>query len=215
MPRSLGKTRDIMATDVHSYPATLSIDYPERPLNKLTSFFRPLVVIPIAFLLVLVSGPSSSKTFPFFASGGILFAATALMLLFRHKYPHWWFDWNLALTRFSTRVSAYLCLLRDEYPSTDDEQAVHLSIEYPDVTKLSPWMPLVKWFLAIPHYIVLWGLWIASIVCVIVAWFAILFTGKYPRSLFDFVQGTFRWSLRVMAYAFLLTTDEYPPFSLE
>jgi len=62
---------------------------------------------------------------------------------------------------------------------------------------------------------VLWALWLASIVCVIVAWFAILFTRTYPRSLFEFVQGTFRWSLRVAAYAFLLTTDEYPPFSLE
>jgi len=197
------------------YNATLSIDYPDHPLNRLTTFFRPFTVIPIAVLLVLVSGPSGSKAWPLLASGGVLFAATALMLLFRHKYPRWWYDWNISLVKFSARVTAYCCLMRDEYPSTDEEQAVHIAIPYPDVSHLSPWMPLVKWFLAIPHYIVLWALWLASIVCVIVAWFAILFTRTYPRSLFEFVQGTFRWSLRVAAYAFLLTTDEYPPFSLE
>jgi len=136
-----------------------------------------------------------------------------LMLLFRQKYPRWWFDWNLALTRFSTRVAVYLALLRDEYPSADDEQAVHIQIPYPDAKQeLNRWLPLVKWFLAIPHYVVLWFLSIAAFLCVIIAWFAILFTGRYPRSLFDFVVGVFRWWLRVAAYAFLLTTDRYPPF---
>ena len=137
------------------------------------------------------------------------------MLLFRKKYPRWWFDWNLALTKFSTRVCAYLALLRDEYPSTDEEQAVHLEITYPDAPKdLKRGMPLVKWFLAIPHYIVLFFLGIAAIVSVVIAWFAILFTGRYPRGLFDFVVGVFRWSLRVEVYAFLLITDRYPPFRL-
>ncbi len=137
------------------------------------------------------------------------------MLLFRQKYPKWWFDWNLALTKFSTRVSAYLVLLRDEYPSTDEEQAVHLEIAYPDVSKdLKRGMPLVKWFLAIPHYILLFLLYIAVVVSVVIAWFAILFTGRYPRGLFGFVVGVLRWSLRVAVYAFLLTTDRYPPFSL-
>ena len=137
------------------------------------------------------------------------------MLLFRQKYPRWWFDWNLALTRFGTRVLAYLALLRDEYPSTDEEQAVHLEIAYPDAQKeLMRGMPLVKWFLAIPHYIVLWFLGIAAFVSIVIAWFAILFTGRYPRSMFDFVVGVYRWSLRVGVYAFLLTTDRYPPFSL-
>jgi Domain of unknown function (DUF4389) len=72
----------------------------------------------------------------------------------------------------------------------------------------------VKWLLAIPHYIVLVVLWLLAIVAVIVAWFAILFTGRYPRGLFDFVVGVGRWTLRVGAYAFLLVTDRYPPFSL-
>lgn len=198
------------------FPVTLTIDYPDHPLDKLTSFFRPFMVIPIVILLALISGPGASKNVPLFLyGGGITFGATALMLLFRHKYPRWWFDWNVALVKFSTRVSAYICLMRDEYPSTDEEQSVHVELPYPDVANLKGGMPLVKWFLAIPHYIVLWALWVAAIVCVVVAWFAILFTGRYPRSLFDFVAGVFRWSLRVAAYAFLLTTDDYPPFSLE
>jgi hypothetical protein len=145
-----------------------------------------------------------------------VFLATVLMLLFRQKYPRWWFDWNLALTGFSTRVLAYLALLRDEYPSTDDEQAIHIAIPYPEAThELSRWLPLVKWFLAIPHYVVLGFLGIAAVCCIIVAWFTILLTGRYPRSLFDFVVGVFRWGLRVAAYAFLLTTDRYPRFSVE
>ncbi len=137
------------------------------------------------------------------------------MLLFRQKYPGWWFDWNVALIKFSTRVEAYLALLRDEYPSTDEDQAVHIEIPYPDAkNELNRWLPLVKWFLAIPHYIVLFFLGIAAIVSIVIAWFAILFTGRYPKGLFDFVVGVFRWCVRVAAYAFLLTTDRYPPFAL-
>ena len=199
------------------FPATLEIDYPDRELNRLTTFFRLFTVIPIAVILALVTSPTvhAGSANHVFGSGGILFLATVLMLLFRQKYPRWWFDWNLALTRFGTRVAVYLALLRDEYPSTDDEQAVHIQIPYPDAMhELNRWLPLVKWFLAIPHYVVLWFLVIAAFFCVVIAWFAILFTGRYPRSLFDFVVGVFRWWLRVAAYAFLLTTDRYPPFSI-
>ncbi|HET7600751.1 MAG TPA: DUF4389 domain-containing protein [Gemmatimonadales bacterium] len=201
------------------FPATLEIDYPDRELDRVTTFFRPLLVIPIAIILGLLTGSAArhegSATY-WCGSGGILFVATALMLVFRRKYPGWWFDWNFELVNFSTRVLAYLALLRDEYPSTDDEQAVHLALAYPDAEReLNRWLPLVKWFLAIPHYIVLWFLSLAAALCVIVAWFAILFTGRYPRGLFEFVVGVLRWWLRVVAYAFLLTTDRYPPFSLE
>ncbi|HEU5304086.1 MAG TPA: DUF4389 domain-containing protein [Gemmatimonadales bacterium] len=198
------------------YPAWLEIDYPDRPLNRLTTFFRPITVIPIAILLGLLAGPvvhAGSEDYSF-ASGGVLFFPTALMLLFRRKYPAWWFNWNLELVRFSTRITAYLALLRDEYPSTDEEQAIRLDVPYPDALELNRWLPLVKWLLAIPHYIALAFLGIGATVCVIVAWFAILFTGRYPRTLFDFVVGVFRWWLRVAAYAFLLTTDRYPPFRL-
>jgi hypothetical protein len=198
------------------FPATLEIDYPDRELDRLTSVFRLFTVIPIAVILALLSTVHAGSANHVFESGGIVFLGTVLMLLFRQKYPRWWFDWNLALTKFGTRVAVYLALLRDEYPSTDDEQAVHIQIPYPDAMReLNRWLPLVKWFLAIPHYVVLCFLSLAAFFCVIIAWFAILFTGRYPRSLFDFVVGVFRWWLRVAAYAFLLTTDRYPPFSTE
>ena len=206
------------------FPAWLEVEYPDRDLDRLSTLFRPIAFIPIAILLGLLSGTlgrpheaaeSGRAIVLVYGSGGILVLPTALMLLFRRKYPRWWFDWNLQLTRFSTRCLAYLALLRDEYPSTDDEQAVRLDIEYPDAMGLDRWLPLVKWLLALPHYLILCLLSIVSVFCVIGAWFAILFTGRYPRGLFDFVVGVFRWALRVGAYAFLLTTDRYPPFTLQ
>ena len=205
---------------VSQYPVSLSIDYPDRNLNRLTTFFRLFIVVPIAIILCLIVGASSRSDGAFawnyqYAAAGLIALPIVLMLLFRQKYPRWWFDWNLALTKFSTRVSSYIALLGDQYPSTDNDQAVHVEIPYPDAKNdLNRWLPLVKWFLAIPHYIVLFFLEISAIICVIVAWFAILFTGRYPKSLFDFVVGVSRWSLRVGAYAFLLTTDHYPPFRL-
>ena len=193
------------------YPANVSVDYPDT-LDRLTTFFRIFTAIPIAIVLALLQGGSGYYGY---GSVGVVFLPLVLMLLFRRKYPRWWFDWNLALTRFAIRVSAYLALLRDEYPSTDEEQLVHVDLTYPDAgTELNRWLPLVKWFLAIPHYVVLAFLGIAAFVLIIIAWFAILFTGRYPRGMFDFVVGVFRWSLRVTAYAFLLTTDRYPPFTL-
>jgi hypothetical protein len=201
------------------YPATLVIDPFDGVRDKLTTFFRPFVAIPILIILGLLGGASFGWTkspWSFdFPVAGLVIVPTILMLLFRQKYPRWWFDWNLAITRFVVRVAAYMMLLRDEYPSTDEEQAVHLQVPYPDAMQLSRGLPLVKWFLAIPHLIILAFLGIAVWVCVIIAWFAILFTGRYPESLQEFVVGFLRWQLRVAAYAFLLTTDAYPPFSLD
>jgi hypothetical protein len=203
------------------YPATFSVDYPNKPRDKVSVGFRIFLFIPIAIVLSLISGGVNQYTvdnvaYAWSGTGGIVFLAALLMILFRQKYPRWWFDWNLALTRFSYRVTSYLALLRDEYPSTDEEQAIHVNLIYPDVKKdLNRWMPLIKWFLAIPHYIVLFFLVVAAIICAVIAWFAILFTGKYPRTLFDFVVGVMGWGNRVGAYAFLLITDRYPPFSLE
>jgi hypothetical protein len=201
-----------------TYPLTFRVDYPDKPLNRLTSFFRFLWLIPIGIIACLVgSGDISVHGAQYswsWAVGGILFLPVLLMLLFRQKYPRWWFDWNLQVSRFLARVWVYIALLRDEYPSTDEEQAVHLDFSYPDATRLSRGLPLVKWFLAIPHYIVLFFLCIGAVVCVVIAWFSILFTGKYPKSLFDYVVGVQRWSLRVSAYTTLLITDQYPPFSL-
>ena len=211
-----------MTTLEQPYPARLVIDRPEN-LDRLTTLLRFLWIIPIAIILSLVSGDRSTvvtvETGERVRTTGssIAFsiaAATALMILFRQRYPRWWFDFQLALTRFSYRVGAYALLLRDEYPSTEDEQAVHLEVDYPDAKALSSWLPLVKWLLAIPHYIVLAALFVGVVVVLIVAWFAILITGRYPNALFDYVVGVGRWLLRVHAYAFLLVTDRYPPFSL-
>jgi hypothetical protein len=202
------------------YPLTYSVDYPDRELDRLTTFFRIFTVIPIAIVLIFVSGASYSydsgaATAGFATAGGILIGAPLLMILFRKKYPRWWFDWNLELQRFGNRVTAYLALMDDRYPATDEQQSVHLRYTYPDASQdLNRWLPLVKWLLAIPHYVVLFFLQIAAFVVVIVAWFAILFTGTYPRGLFDFVEGVIRWHNRVVAYAFTLVTDEYPPFRL-
>jgi hypothetical protein len=200
------------------YPATLKIEYPDRKLNRLTSVFRVFMIVPIAIILSLLSHwVSGDKAWHgAFATAGVLFVPTLLMLLFRWKYPRWWFDWNVNLTKFGLRVGSFFALLTDVYPSTDEDQAVSVGIKYPEVTKdLKVGLPLVKWFLAIPHYFVLAFLGIAAFVVIIIAWFAILFTGKYPRGMFDFVVGVMRWGLRVSAYAFILVTDVYPPFSLE
>ena len=199
-----------------SYAARLEIDYPEQ-LNRLTTLLRAIWVLPILIVLVFVSG-SESWTIVTGSGGGLaagLSVATALMIVFRQVYPRWWFDFARELTRFSSRVAAYFILLTDKYPSTVDEQSVHLEIDYPDVEQdLNRWLPLVKWLLAIPHYIVLFFLGILAVIAVVVAWFAILFTGRYPRGLFDFVVGVGRWGLRVQAYSVLLVTDRYPPFRL-
>jgi hypothetical protein len=201
------------------YPVNLTVDYPEK-CDRLTTFFRLFVAIPILIILGLLIGYYGDwrpvSPWYFVLSGvGYVFLPVLLMILFRKKYPKWWFDWNVALTKFEARVTAYLALLTHEYPSTDEEQSVHVEIAYPDVEKeLGRGMPLVKWILVLPHTIVLTFLGIAAGVCVIIAWFAILFTESYPRELFDFVLGVMRWSLRVYAYSILLTTDIYPPFSL-
>jgi hypothetical protein len=204
-----------------TYPVRLHIDYPDRPLNRVSTAFRVFAAIPILILLGTVSGGtvttgSGAGRETVVAAGGLLFAGPLLMILFRARYPRWWFDWNLQLARFGTRVGAYMALLDDRYPSTEDEQAVHLDMPWPDVAagEVSRGLPLVKWFLAIPHYIVLFFLWIGAFFAVVFAWFAILFTGRYPRGLFDFVVGVVRWHLRVAGYAYLLVTDTYPPFSL-
>jgi hypothetical protein len=184
-----------------SYPVTFSVDYPDRSLDRLTTFFRIFTLIPIGIVLVLAG---SLRTIP-----------VGLMLVFRHKYPRWWYDWNLNVSRFSARVGVYAALMDDRYPSTDEEQSVHLDLPYPNAEQdLNRWLPLVKWLLALPHYIVLLVLGLGVIGATIGAWFAILFTGRYPRGLFDYVEGVFRWVNRVQAYAFTLVTDRYPPFRL-
>jgi hypothetical protein len=217
-----------MVTQSHPYPARLSVDYPES-LNRVSTFFRLIWALPIVVILALLTATASDTVTVITDSGevvsritttgmgiaGGLFVATMLMIVFRQRYPRWWFEFSLALNRFSNRVGAYMGLLTDRYPSTETEQSVHLDLDYPNVKQdLSRWMPLVKWLLAIPHYIVLAVLAVGAVFAILIAWFAILITGRYPRALFDYVVGVGRWALRVQAYSTLLITDRYPPFSL-
>ncbi|MGH2377499.1 MAG: DUF4389 domain-containing protein [Candidatus Limnocylindria bacterium] len=212
-----------MDSPAETYPARLRIDYPGR-LDRLTTLLRIIWIIPIFVILAIVTGGGGSTVQDEgeqVGNAGLgitasLAFATALMIVFRQRYPRWWFDFQLALTRFSYRVGAYFLLLRDEYPSTEDEQAVHLEFDYPDVPRqLNRWLPLIKWLLALPHYLVLIVLSLIAVVVVVIAWFAILITGRYPRGLFDYVVGVGRWGLRVQAYAFFMVTDRYPPFSMD
>ncbi len=199
------------SNDAQRYPVRFDVDYPES-LDRFSSILRILFVIPIFIVLALLTASYGGD---YGGAAGLVFLPTLLLIVFRRKYPRWWFNWNLELLRFTNRVFAYLLLLTDRFPSTDEEQSVHLTIEYPDAERnLHRWLPLVKWLLALPHYVVLIFLLLATVVAVVIAWFAILLTARYPRGLFDFVVGVMRWGNRVQAYAFLLTTDRYPPFRL-
>ena len=204
------------------YPVTFSVGYPDRKLNRVSTAFRIFAAIPILIVADFIHGgswayhdPGEGAFFLSFFAAGVLFVPVLLMVVFREKYPRWWFDWNLQLMRFGNRIAIYLALMDDQYPSTDDQQAVHLDFPYPDAKlDLDRGMPLVKWFLAIPHYVVLFFLYIGACFAVIFAWFAILVTGRYPRGLFEFVEGVTRWHNRVVGYALVLVTDKYPPFRL-
>jgi Domain of unknown function (DUF4389) len=204
-----------------AYPVQFAVEYPDRELDRIHTGFRIFAAIPILVIAAAVSGHQTTyaagdHTWSLAAgAGGVLVLAPLLMIVVRQKYPRWWFDWNRELIKFQNRVCVYLALMDDHYPSTDEEQVVHLELPYPDVERdLNRWLPLVKWFLAIPHYIVLVFLWLGALLAVIAAWFAILFTGRYPRGLFDYVLGVLRWTNRVVGYAFALVTDQYPPFRL-
>jgi hypothetical protein len=205
----------------NDYPVRFSVEYPERDLNRLTTALRIFTVIPIAIVLASIGGytgtygAGAETTTVAIGGTGLLFLPPLLMILFRRKYPRWWFDWNRELLRFSNRVGVYLALMDDRYPSTDEDQSVDLQIDVPDAQRdLNRWLPLVKWLLAIPHYIVLFFLWIGAVFAAIGAWFAILFTGRYPRGIFGYIEGVIRWHNRVAGYAFILVTDDYPPFRL-
>jgi uncharacterized protein DUF4389 len=206
-----------------SYPVHFAVEYPDRELNRVSVAFRIFAAIPILIVIGTIGGYSGEWSGHAGDQGatvavggtGLLFIPPLLMILFRQKYPRWWYDWNLELLRFSNRVGIYVALMDDRYPSTDEQQSVRLDVPYPDAKNgLNRWLPLVKWLLAIPHYIVLFFLYIGVVFAVIFAWFAILFTGRYPRGLFDYVEGVIRWHNRVVGYAWVLLTDEYPPFRL-
>jgi Domain of unknown function (DUF4389) len=203
-----------------SYPVQFDVDYPNRELNRWSTAFRIFAAIPILIVSAAIGGLGYGQwgahaTHVTVSTAGLLVLPVVLMIVFRQKYPRWWFDWNLELMRFLNRIGVYLALLDDRYPSTDERQSVMFDMPYPEAkNELNRWLPLVKWILAIPHYIVLAFLGLAAFVVVVFAWFAIIFTGRYPRGAFDFVVGVTRWYNRVVGYAFALVTDEYPPFRL-
>ena len=210
-----------MSSSADPQAARLTIDYPDRDLDRVSTALRLVYAIPVMIVLGVVDGGVAGDTAGETGGrigafgGGVLVLPVLLMIVFRNKYPRWWFDFNLQLARFETRVLSYLALMSDRYPSTDDEQSVHLDLDYPNVSEdLNRWLPLVKWLLAVPHYVALLFLGAAAVIGVVIAWFSVLFTGRYPRAIFGFVEGVLRWALRVEAYAFLLVTDRYPPFSL-
>jgi Domain of unknown function (DUF4389) len=204
-----------------THPVEFDVDYPDRQLRRISTLLRAVYAIPILIVLGFLGGPALGAAGD---NGGLYFIGLAsglivipplLTIVFRQKYPRWWFDFNLAFLRFDNRVMSYLLLLGDEFPSTDEDQCVHLDVPYPDVrADLNRWMPLAKWFLAVPHYLVLFVLDVGVVLAVIAAWFAIVVTGRYPRRLFDFIVGVMRWHNRVVGYAFTLATDQYPPFRL-
>jgi hypothetical protein len=204
-----------------AHPVEFDVDYPDRRLDRISTLLRPVFAVPILVVLALLGGPAlaggddGGELFFIGCASGLIFVPPLLTIVFREKYPRWWFDFNLAFMRFDNRVMSYLLLLRDEVPSTDEEQSVHLEVSYPDVrADLNRWLPLVKWFLAIPHYLVLLVLDIGVVLAAAAAWVAILVIGRYPRRLFDYIVGVMRWHNRVVGYAFALVTDRYPPFRL-
>src|SRR5262249_31904172 len=217
-----GDMRRGCAMQQANYPVQFAVDYPDRPLDRVSTFFRLVIALPILLVLASVAGGTWTWKSGYNAdrvvaagAGGLLFFAPLLLIVFRRKYPRWWFDWNQELLRFSNRVSVYLALMDDRYPATEEQQGVHLDYPYPDVPReLNRWLPLVKWFLTIPHYVILLVLLLAALVAVVIAWFVILLTERYPPDLFRFVEGVLRWHNRVLAYAVLLVTDRYPPFRL-
>ncbi len=210
-----------MQSTTPTHPVEFDVDYPDRQLDRVSTLLRPLFAIPILVVVAVLGGPAldagrdGGGLFFIGLASGLIVIPPLLTIVFREKYPRWWFDFNLAFLRFDNRVMSYLLLLRDEFPSTDEEQSVHLEVPYPDVrSDLNRWMPLVKWFLAIPHYIALLVLDIGVVFAAIAAWVAIIFTGRYPQRLFNFTVGVMRWHNRVVGYAFALATDRYPPFRL-
>jgi hypothetical protein len=206
-----------MTMNQAQYPVALSIEYPDRVLDRPSTVLRIFYLVPTLIVLSALSyiGVQGSHHLSLLGEAGLLALAPALMIVFRQKYPRWWFDWNVQMMAFTNRIYAYFALMSDKYPSTDDAQYVNLTVDYPDVARdLNRFMPLVKWLLALPHYVALLVLNVAAVFAVIVCWFAILFTGRYPRSFFNFVEGVMRWNNRVVGYSLILVTDQYPPFSL-
>lgn len=186
-----------------SYPVTYSVEYPEE-LSRWLIFVKWLLAIPHLLILYALG----------VATGVVTFIAF-FVILFTKRYPREFFDFVVNVNRWTENVYAYVFLLRDEYPPFSWQRgryAVTYEVAYPE--ELSRWLIFVKWLLAVPHYIVLFFLFIGQGLALLVAFFAILFTKRIPEELFRFVVGVDRYRVRVNAYVNLLR-DEYPPFSVQ
>ena len=194
---------EVTVAGAPGYPVRYDVEYPEE-LSRWLIFVKWLLAIPHFMILWALS-----------IAAGVMGFIAFFAILFTKRYPRGLFDFVVNFNRWSLNVDAYTGLLRDEYPPFSWEPgqyAVTYEVDYPE--QLNRWLPLIKWPLAIPHIIVLLFLFIGAFVAWVIAWFAILFTKRFPRGLFDFVVGVTRWQYRVDAYTGLLR-DEYPPFSLK
>jgi len=183
-----------------AYPVTLAVDYPERQLRWKT-LLRLFLAIPVFIFALFIVGAQWAMA-----------CAIWIAIVLRGRIPCWMFDSQVALTRWQVRALSYCLLLTDSYPPFEGDYPIRFDVEYPE--RVSRWKVLFwKIFTATPHMVVLGFLWIGAYVAIVIAWFAILFTGRFPRGLHEYVAGVVRWSMRVQAYVFSLT-DDYPPFSL-
>jgi hypothetical protein len=183
-----------------AYPITLAVDYPERQ-SRWKTLFRLFLAIPVLIFAYLIN----------YASGAMVWAIWIVVGL-RGRIPRWMFDFQVSLINWQLRAFSYCLLLTDTYPPFEGDYPIRFEARYPD--RLARWKVLFwKLFTTIPHMVVLVFLWVGAYVALVIAWFAILFTGRFPRGLHGYVAGVIRWGMRVQAYIFSLT-DEYPPFSL-
>ena len=183
--------------------------------NRLTAFFRLIIVLPVAIYSSAFAIDSMSTDTWGYSLGGLIVLPTFLALVFRGIYPSYALAFNHALISLETRVNAYALLLTDDYPSIEENDIVKITLpEVGNGSQLSRVMPLVKWFLAIPLYVMGIIYLVYGIFLTLFAWFSILFTGKYPVWSADAMVGILAFYNRVYGYAFILVTDEYPSFSL-
>ena len=179
--------------------------------DRITVFFRAILIIPIVILANYFNGYNSSHSY----IGGFLFIPVVLTLLFRGAYPSYVLAFNKALVALSVRIAAYFLVLTDDYPSIEANEKV--GVEFPDIQGgriLSRGLPLVKWLLAIPLYIVGAVYMVYAMILTLLAWFTIVLTGEYPEWCASGVIGTISYWNRIYGYAYGLVTDEYPSFTL-
>lgn len=190
------------------------IDVTLTERNRVSALFRIIVVVPMAIFVASFAPTDLSTSNSNYLSVGFFILPTALAIVVRQIYPTYLLAFNEALLSLQTRVDAYLLLLTDEYPSIEENDVVSVTFPEVDAKALNRWLPLIKWFLAIPLYVVGVFYIVYLFLLTIAGWFSVVFTGNYPEKCTEGVVGTIAYWNRVIGYAFLMVTDEYPSFSL-